>query len=407
MPGQRRVREAERAARLAAVERARELRAAGSPASQVADLFGVTSRTVLRWTTLAANGALSTKAIGRPAKRASREARAALLRYLSLRPRQGVPTLRQRHPELGIREAQELAARLRSVRTTRTRDVVEALTWHLPGSVWAVDFTDAGLEVEGTYRHLLLVRDLATGYTLLSLPCESQNAPVVQAAFEVLFARHGAPLVLKADNGSGFIADATRDLLACHDVLLLRSPPGTPAYNGSCEAGVGSIKTRAHHIATAHGRVTRWSCDDVEAARLEANHAPGPRVGDPTAAQRWSARAALPTAARRPRRRRARSRRRRARRAGPARGRGRGPRRPGSRARCHRWQPACALATLQPTRVHPRASRTTSVRSANGSVGGGDFLYLSPGERRTTFRQGHSGHEGRLTGGARGARVLQ
>jgi hypothetical protein len=55
------------------------------------------------------------------------------------------------------------------------------------------------------------------------------------------------------------------------NVCPLLSPPRTPQYNGAVEAGIGSIKTRAHHIAALHGRPGEWTCDDVEAARLLAN----------------------------------------------------------------------------------------------------------------------------------------
>jgi transposase InsO family protein len=293
MHGQRRQREAERAARYAAVVRAEELRREGAKLSTLAEAFGVVPRTLLRWTNLVRTNKLETKALGRAAKRGPRHARLALLRDLSVCPHVGVPTLRARHRDLGVREIEELAGRFRSVRTTRERDTIEALTWHQPGSVWAVDFSDAGLDIEGTFPYLLLVRDLSTGYTLLSLPCLAQDAATVCAALDALFASEGAPLVLKADNGSGFIAAATVQLLATHEVLLLRSPPGTPAFNGACEAGVGSIKTRAHHLAAARGRVTCWSCDDVEAARVQANETWRTRLADPTPGERWRARTPL------------------------------------------------------------------------------------------------------------------
>lgn len=115
----------------------------------------------------------------------------------------------------------------------------------------------------------------------------------MRRSFEALLELEGPPLVLKADNGSCFVAELVADLLAAHQVLLLRSPPGTPAYNGSIEAGAGSIKIRAHHLAAAAGRAACWSFDDVEAARLEANEVRPGGVGRPSRAERWDARAPL------------------------------------------------------------------------------------------------------------------
>jgi hypothetical protein len=199
----------------------------------------------------------------------------------------------------GRRELEELSARFRSAHTTRERDIVKSLTWTVPGSVWAVDFSDAGVDIEGDFRHLLLVRDLATGNELLALPCRAQDARTVRAAFSALLEREGPPLVLKADNGGCFVADVVADLLATHAVLLLRSPPGTPQFNGACEAGGGAIKTRAHHIAAAHGRETCWSCDDVEAARIELNeNARAWHSSAPTPGEAWRRREPLSPALR-------------------------------------------------------------------------------------------------------------
>jgi len=55
-------------------------------------------------------------------------------------------------------------------------------------------------------------------------------------------------------------------------VQLLLSPAYTPTYNGACEAGNGTIKHLAHQIACRHNRPEYWTLDDLEAARLLANH---------------------------------------------------------------------------------------------------------------------------------------
>jgi hypothetical protein len=50
----------------------------------------------------------------------------------------------------------------------------------------------------------------------------------------------------------------------------LLSPPLTPRYNGSAEAGIGSLKTRVFYQAAQHG-VYDWTSDDVECARQQAS----------------------------------------------------------------------------------------------------------------------------------------
>ena len=104
-----------------------------------------------------------------------------------------------------------------------------------------------------------------------------------------LVAQHGAPLVLKADNGGAFTADDTRAFLGEHVVTLLLSPAYTPSHNGACEAGNGSIKHLTHHLACRHDRPEQWTLDDLEAARPLANrritdhtqvHTPEQRAAD-------------------------------------------------------------------------------------------------------------------------------
>src|SRR5579875_880642 len=47
------------------------------------------------------------------------------------------------------------------------------------------------------------------------------------------------------------------------------SPPGLPAYNGGCEASIGSLKRRTEGIAYRHDGL--WTSPDVEAACQQAN----------------------------------------------------------------------------------------------------------------------------------------
>ena len=72
-------------------------------------------------------------------------------------------------------------------------------------------------------------------------------------------------------------------------MLLLYSPGGTPSYNGSIEAGIGSIKRRAFYCAAHRGYPGEWTCDDVEEAVQEANHTARPfGFKGPTPEQVWN-----------------------------------------------------------------------------------------------------------------------
>jgi transposase InsO family protein len=231
-------------------------------------------------------------ALGRPAARAPRLERQAVLEILSeLGPGVGVPTLRVCCPTLARAELADFLRRYRRVWRRRHQEAWHVLRWPEPGRVWAIDYADPPLPIDGAYRTLLAVRDLASGRQLLWLPVEDPVAWEVVSALASLFAVHGAPLVLKSDNGSPFSAGSTRALLAAFGVTALFSPPRTPRYNGAAEAGIGSLKTRTETHSVRQGRPGWWTWDDVEAARAEANATARPQgPSGPTPDESWNAR---------------------------------------------------------------------------------------------------------------------
>jgi transposase InsO family protein len=153
----------------------------------------------------------------------------------------------------------------------RRRAGLQLVRWHRPGRVWAMDFSEAPQPIEGAYRYVLHVRDLASQYHLAALPVARPTASAVCDLLRALCAITDAPLVLKVDNGAAFVSRELRDWARRCGTQLLYSPPCCPRYNGAIEASIASITTRAHHAAAAADHPESWTCDDVEAARASAN----------------------------------------------------------------------------------------------------------------------------------------
>jgi transposase InsO family protein len=131
---------------------------------------------------------------------------------------------------------------------------------------------------------------------LLWLPVADATAATVVEALTILFVVHGAPLVLKSDNVSAFGAAVVQRLLAAWGVKNLFSPPRVPKYNGSIEAGIGSLTTRTERHAAQQGRPGFWSWDDTEAARQEANATARPRgENGPSPEEAWNSREPIST----------------------------------------------------------------------------------------------------------------
>jgi len=186
-----------------------------------------------------------------------------------LGPGIGLPTLRLEFPGMARAQLEELLRRYRRIWRKRNRQPIRVLHWTRPGAVWAIDFHGPRPPIDGLYPNLLAVRDLSSGQQLLWLPVHDMTAPTVLQALNGLFTTHGAPLVLKSDNGSAFVADEVQELLAQFGVKNLFSPPRMPRYNGSIEAGIGSLTSRTEQHATRQGHPGYWTWHDAEAARFE------------------------------------------------------------------------------------------------------------------------------------------
>lgn len=210
---------------------------------------------------------------GQPRRSLSRGQReAALLALRETRGRVGVKQLMQAVWPPAPRSALvDLKARWRMAAHRRGGRLCALLVWTRAGTAWAMDWTDPDASLEDLYTKIFVVRDLASGKLLLSLPCERESGPIVARELRRLALKHSAPAVLKEDNGGSLRCAEVGLVLSHFGILALTSPPACPGYNGACEAGIGSLKVRAHHLAAASGREDEWTCDDIEGARRAVN----------------------------------------------------------------------------------------------------------------------------------------
>jgi len=269
----------------------------GHRQDDLAARLGLAPRTLRAWAQLTV---VETARLGRPVLRSPCTERNAVIALLDeCGPRLGVPTLQDCFPHLPRAELADLVRRYRRLWRRRYQQCLHVLHWQRVGAVWAMDFAEAPTPIDGRYPYLLAVRDLASGQMLRWLPLASASAAETIPALEPLFVQYGAPLVLKTDNGSPFIAAATAAFFSLWGVEQLLSPAYTPSYNGAIEAGVGSLKTRTDQQASRQGHPGQWSWDDAAAAQAEANATARPR-GDvgPTPDEAWSARRPISAAER-------------------------------------------------------------------------------------------------------------
>lgn len=189
----------------------------------------------------------------------------------SIGPDVGIPTLRAMMPVVSRGALERELRRYRLGHRRRRRARLYQLRWLKPGSVWAIDLADPPRPVNGSGRAVLAVRDLASRYTVAWVELPRGSAKEVARQMATLFRRIGAPLVLKSDNGSCFLAPVFRLLLARFGVVHLRSPRAWPQYNGACEAGIGVLKALTDTAAAGRGDPDQWTSDDLEEARGRSN----------------------------------------------------------------------------------------------------------------------------------------
>ena len=271
-PAQQPRREAERKARCHAVGFGHRAAEHGVPQREAARQLGLAPGTFAFWEHRWQTDHLVARPLGRPCHRSSPQLRnqaVGLMRAVGAGI--SVAAVQATFPDLARREAANLRNRFRRLWKLDNQRMIHLLHWHHPGAVWAMDHSEPTQAIDGRWPYLLAVRDLASGCQLAWLPVLDESAETTIDALKWLFLEHGAPLVLKSDNGAGFISAAMRGFLDGWHVRPLFSPPYTPEYNGSIEAGNGALKTRSHEEAARQGRAGHWTADDTEAARRMAN----------------------------------------------------------------------------------------------------------------------------------------
>ena len=284
----------QQAIRLQAVHLQQYLAEQGRTCAYSATRLGVPVRTLRQWDQTFRRDHQRLPILGRPKQTTTPEQRAEVFQLLNDRgPGLGLPTVRSHCPGATRAALGEIVNFYRRWWQEQNQVWRHRLHWHRPGAVWAMDFTEPPAPIDGRYDYLLAVRDLASGYQLLWWPVTAPTAAVTIEALILLFTIHGAPLVLKSDNGSAFIAEETHQLLQAWQVEVLFSPPRTPSYNGAVEAGNGSLKTRTENQAEASGRPGQWTSADLEAARLQANASRPRRLKGRSPQEAWTSRSAL------------------------------------------------------------------------------------------------------------------
>lgn len=192
-------------------------------------------------------------------------------------PAIGLPRLRSLVDDLPKNATATYIRRLKTLLARRRRRRWCRVQWLVPGAVWAIDGTWLERPVPGFGRRALIVVELHHRRVLALQAVRGERAADVRALLLRLIARHGCPLVLKADNGSAFIARSVAELCRNHGITRMHSPVRCPRWNGTCEVSGRWAKARALAAAARRGDADLCQADlDAAVGVVE----PIPAVGE-------------------------------------------------------------------------------------------------------------------------------
>jgi hypothetical protein len=254
--------------RRATVASARWLTGQGLSQQQAAARLGMSPRTLRHWRQRWKTDRLAWRPRGRPPVTCDVATRNQVIRFLHdvTGPAVGLPALRPLFPQVPRCILADLLRRYRRVWRRRWCRKGYRLTWHVPGAVWAMDFSEAPHPIDGAYEYLFAVRDLASHYQIAWIPVPDLRAQTVLPLLWQLFGEHGF------------------------------SPARQPRYNGALERSNGTLKTYTSLHAIREGHPLRWTSDDVEHARQLANTISRPWGHQgPTPEESWQAREPIDT----------------------------------------------------------------------------------------------------------------
>ena len=188
----------------------------------------------------------------------------------------GAPALFQTVKTWLSRRSFQILIHARRQEIAREREAAcTRIEWSQPAAVWAMDPGQLGP------RRWNLVGDLASRFRFELVAAAMLPAHAIANQLAALFARHGAPLVLKRDNGSNLAGDEVDELLDAYGVIALNSPPHYPRYNGAIEYAQRELKARVGGL-TAQGLELDEALADAPAL---LNATPRPCLADHTAAE--------------------------------------------------------------------------------------------------------------------------
>ena len=184
--------------------------------------------------------------------------------------------------QISRRELQTLNGEVRREVFRERAAALVRIEWKVPRLIWAID--DLQLKALGVqWNH---VQDMGSRYKCRpGIGVEKRGpmeGPAVAERLGQLFDEHGAPLVLKRDNGGNLNHEAVNEKLDDYGVIALNSPTYYPRYNGGIEVGQREVRACLKERVELQAE---WARAWAEGVVQDLNHRSRPCLNGKTACQ--------------------------------------------------------------------------------------------------------------------------
>jgi hypothetical protein len=215
--------------------------------SSIADQFGISYTTLMRWKRRLSSGKPAVEKPGpkkvEPLNLGELERRVHDLNHCEKRSH-GTCRLHDTFKKaISRRELNRMVHAVRDENKRQRSAQRHHITWLRPNLAWAMDDCRKKDVVASVNLHLHNLSDLCSRYKFQplassELPCGEE----VAGHLSHLFSRFGAPLFCKRDNGANLNHLSVNEVLEKALVIPINSPPYTAPYNGAIEHTQGEFK---------------------------------------------------------------------------------------------------------------------------------------------------------------------
>lgn len=254
----------------------------GVPCRRLCGAASLAYRSVLRWKRRVENGfpvveRTGPKKVERPDMSKLRQAINTRVQHKQHRSYGAMVLLEQYREQVSRRDLMNLVELARREKQAERLQRMRRITWNSTGVVWSMDDVEYRRNPDGSRIFTHNQMDLASrfGFPPIASTGGVLSGEIIAKLLEERFKRHGAPLVLKRDNGKNLNHKDVNKVLSEFLVIPLNNPTYYPPYNGVMERENREIIRGLDKRLDEQTQLADWMLEDASGLAVHVlNHEP-------------------------------------------------------------------------------------------------------------------------------------